>query len=182
MSSTASLTPFSYVILVLVGEGGAGPHDLVRMMRQGRIYWAASQSQYYAEPKRLEKLGYLTSSKEPGRTHERTAYRLSARGREAVREWLGTPASFTRMQNEAIVRLLGSEYADPQTVLEGLAALRDEIAEIRAWLDRAVDIEATLPHRERALRLNQRLARRIVDAHAAWLDEVEAELGPRPPG
>ena len=36
--STASLTPFSYVILVLVGEGGAGPHDLVRMMRQGA--WA----------------------------------------------------------------------------------------------------------------------------------------------
>ena len=30
---TASLTPFSYVILILVGEGGAGPHDLVRMMR-----------------------------------------------------------------------------------------------------------------------------------------------------
>ena len=53
---TASLTPFSYVILVLVGEGGAGPHDLVRMMRQGAwAYWTSSQSQYYAEPKRLAK-------------------------------------------------------------------------------------------------------------------------------
>ena len=30
-------------------------------------------------------------------------------------------------------------------------------------------------HRERALRLNRRLAERIVDAHR-WLDEVEAEL------
>ena len=65
--STASLTPFSYVILVLVGEGGAGPHDLVRMMRQGAwAYWTSSQSQYYAEPKRLERLGYLTASKRPG--------------------------------------------------------------------------------------------------------------------
>ena len=55
---TASLTPFSYVILVLVGDGGAGPHDLVRMMRQGAwAYWTSSASQYYAEPKRLAQIG-----------------------------------------------------------------------------------------------------------------------------
>ena len=177
MSSTATLTPFSYAILVLVGEGGAGPHDLVRMMRRGRIYWAASQSQYYAEPKRLQKLGLLTSSKEPGRTHERTAYRLTDAGRAALREWLATPAAFTRMQNEPVLRLLASEYADPATVLEGLGALRAQIADIRAGLEVAARIEPELPHRSRALRLNRRLATRIVDAHSAWLDEVEAELG-----
>ena len=33
-----------------------------------------------------------------------------------------------------------------------------------------------LPHRERVLLINHRLARRILDAHAAWLDEAEAEL------
>jgi hypothetical protein len=37
------------------------------MMRQGRVYWTAAESQYYAEPKRLERLGYVTSRKEPGR-------------------------------------------------------------------------------------------------------------------
>ena len=36
--------------------------------------------------------------------------------------------------------------------------------------------EAELPHRATVLRLNRRLAQRIVDAHRAWLDEVEAEL------
>jgi len=50
MSTTPRLTPFSYAILVLVGESGAGPHDLVRMMRQGRVYWASPESQFYAEP------------------------------------------------------------------------------------------------------------------------------------
>jgi hypothetical protein len=35
------------------------------------------------------------------------------------------------------------------------------------------------PHREHYLLLNHRLARRIVQAHADWLDEVESELGPR---
>src|ERR1044071_9741054 len=104
----SKLTPFSYVILVLVGEGGAGPHDLVRMMRNGRIYWTAPESQFYAEPKRLAENGYLEATKQPGKTHAKTHYTLTTRGREALKEWLATPARFPRMQNEPIVRLLGA--------------------------------------------------------------------------
>jgi DNA-binding PadR family transcriptional regulator len=174
--SSPKLTPFSYVVLVLVGEGGAGPHDIVRMMRRGRVYWAAPESQYYAEPKRLAELGLLQAEVTPGRTRERTHYTLTDGGREAIRDWLATPARFARMQNEPIVRLLGSEYADREVVLAGLSALRAEIAELAAGLDEARELEPSLPHRERALRLNQRLARRILDAHVEWLDEVERAL------
>jgi hypothetical protein len=38
----------------------------------------------------------------------------------------------------------------------------------------AVDAGA-VPHREKYLLLNHRLARRLVEAHAEWLDEVERE-------
>jgi hypothetical protein len=38
-------------------------------------------------------------------------------------------------------------------------------------------VAPTLPHRERYLRLNHRLARKLVVAHLEWLDEVELELG-----
>ena len=82
--SSDTLTPFSHVVLVLVGEGGAGPHDLVRMAREGRMYWDAADSQYYAEPKRLARLGYLTAEKRPGKTRERTFYMLTDKGREAI--------------------------------------------------------------------------------------------------
>jgi DNA-binding PadR family transcriptional regulator len=180
MSSTAGLTPFSYVVLVLVGEAGAGAHDLVRMMRRGAsVYWASSESQFYAEPKRLEKLGFLSATKEPGRTHQRTEYRITAAGRAALREWLATPAGLPRIQNEAILRLLAIEFADAATVLAGLGALRAELAAAQEWLDRAEAIEPTLPHRQRALRLNRRLAQRMLEAQTAWLDEVEAEFGSR---
>ena len=170
------LTPFSYVILVLVGEGGAGPHDLVRMMRLGRIYWSAPESQFYAEPKKLAEGGYLTATKQPGRTHERTHYELTAKGREALEEWLATPARFARIQNEPIVRVLGSEYVDKATLLQSLGALRAEIAQLSAQLDEQRAGEERLPHRARALRLNNRLARRILQAHLEWLDDVEREL------
>jgi DNA-binding PadR family transcriptional regulator len=170
------LTPFSYAVLVLVGESGAGPHDLVRMMRQGRVYWTAPESQYYAEPKRLADAGYLSAAKAPGRTHERTHYTLTDRGREALRDWLATPAPFARIQNEPVVRLLGAEFADRDTVLAGLGALREEIADLTARLDAAREIEPDLPHRATVLAINQSLARRILQAHLDWLDEVEAKL------
>ena len=81
------LTLFSYTILGLVGRNGAGPHDLRRMARQGRVLDWAGESQYYVEPKRLAKLGYLDARKEPGKTRERTIYTLTEKGIDALREW-----------------------------------------------------------------------------------------------
>ena len=179
MSSEANLTPFSYAVLVLVGERGAGPHDLVQMMRRGRVYWAASESQWYAEPKRLERLGLLRSRKEPGRTRPRTVYDLTDAGREALRSWAVTPVGFPRIQNEPVVRVLAADLAGAERVLEGLRTLHADLDAISADLDAAEAVAADLPHRERYLRLNHRLARRLVEAHREWLEEVEGELGGR---
>jgi DNA-binding PadR family transcriptional regulator len=163
-------------VLALVGERGAGPHDLARMMRQGRVYWTAAESQWYAEPKRLEELGYLRSQKQPGRTKERTHYTLTAQGRKALRAWIAAPSAFPRIQHEAVVRVLAGDLGDDADVLQSLAGLRAEIAAQRDRLDEAERIAATLPHRERYLRLVRRLGTLLLDAHDRWLDEVEAEL------
>lgn len=147
------------------------------MARQGRIYADFADSQWYAEPKRLERLGYLSSRKEPGRTRPRTYYTLTDKGREALREWLREPVRFSRIQMEPAWRLLVADIAGEEAVVESLRPLRDEIADMLARLDVADAVARTIPHRERYLLLNHRLARRIVQAHADWLDEVEEELG-----
>lgn len=178
------LTSFSYVILLLVGPGGAGPHDLLRMHRQGnRIYWTAAESRFYSEPKRLARLGYLEARQEPGRTTDRTIYALTPRGREAIAWWLAQPSGFIRIQNEPSARLNGADLAtDERAVVESLSAIRPHIQEQLAWLDRAEEQARDLPHRERFLRINHRLSRRILAAFSDWLEEVEAELGqPRGP-
>ena len=172
----SKLTPFSYVVLTLVGESGAGPHDLVTMMRQGRMYWAAPESQFYAEPKRLAAAGYLEATKQPGRTHARTHYTLTDAGREALTAWLATPTRFPRIQNEAVVRVLACEYADRGELLKSLNALREDLDVLERERIDAEERAPGLPRRETALRLNARLAQRIIDAHRQWLDEVEAEL------
>jgi DNA-binding PadR family transcriptional regulator len=146
------------------------------MARQGRIYADFAESQWYAEPKRLERLGYLSARKEPGRTRERTHYSLTAKGVEALWSWTATSARFSRIFLEPAIRLLAADIVGEGRTLASLRNLRDEIADLRARLDVAEAIAPTIPHREKYLLLNHRLARRIVDAHAAWLDEVEAEL------
>jgi len=93
-----------------------------------------------------------------------------------LKAWLATPTRFPRIQNEAVVRLLGSEYADRGELLKSLNGLREDLDVLDAELAGAERRESDLPHRQAALRLNRRLAQRIVDAHRVWLEEVEAEL------
>jgi DNA-binding PadR family transcriptional regulator len=178
--SSIALTPFSYVVLVLVGEGGAGPHDLVRMMRQGRIYWVAAESHYYAEPKRLERLGYLRSYKRPGKTRERTHYVLTDLGRRAVASWVAAPSGFPRIQHEAVVRVLAGDLVDDEAILESLGGLRAELDELARRLDVAEETAGTLPHRERYLRLVHLLGRALLQVHREWADDVERELSQTP--
>jgi len=174
--SSDALTPTSYDVLVLVGREGAGPHDLVQMMRRGRVYRTAAESQYYAEPKRLERLGYLTSHKVPGRTNPRTRYELTPKGIEALRRRLDDPPEPPRLGTDPILRLLSADLVGEGPVRESLLRLREELAEMRTRLDAGDEVAATLPHREKYLRLNHRLARRVIDAYEDWLDEIDREL------
>jgi DNA-binding PadR family transcriptional regulator len=176
MSRAAKLTPFSYVVLALVGRDGAGPHDIVQMMREGSIFWTTSESHYYAEPKRLAQLGYLKARRRPGKTRERTHYELTPRGRAALTAWIAEPAGMPRMQHEAIVKLLAADFSDDATVVASVTALRDELATAYGRLGPMLERAEDLPHRARYLRLINDFARRILDAESAWIDEVEREL------
>jgi DNA-binding PadR family transcriptional regulator len=175
--SSDRLSPFSCTILVLVGRGGAGPHDLRRMAHQGRVYWDAAPSQWYAEPKRLAEHGYLEAHKAPGRTRERTHYTLTERGREALEAWVRTPASLPRIQNEPVVRLLAADLVDPAAVLEGLRALRPDIEEALEQMRIAREqFVPALQHRAHLLEVNHEYAERLLRLQAEWLEKAEAVL------
>jgi DNA-binding PadR family transcriptional regulator len=174
----SELTLFSYEILGLVGRGGAGAHDLLRMARRGRILAWAGESQYYVEPKRLARLGYLEARKEPGKTRERTVYTLTERGLEALRAWAQTPVEFTPVKSELLLRLLIADLVGEAATRQGIGALRDDIADL---LDRLEESEAsaeTLPHRRKYLLLATGFLRRLLDLHLELVDQVERELAP----
>jgi DNA-binding PadR family transcriptional regulator len=172
------LSLFSYEILGLVGRTGAGPHDLLQLARRGRMLDWAGESQYYVEPKRLARLGYLEARKEPGKTRERTVYTLTDRGLEALREYARTPVTFTPLKSEPLLRLLICDLVGEEVTRESMATLREEIADISARLDDGERTAATLPHRRKYLLLVIDFLRRYLELHVQLVDKVERDLAP----
>src|ERR1700745_1854561 len=123
------LSLFSYEILGLVGPDGAGAHDLLRMAQHGRILDWAGESQYYVEPKRLAKLGYLTARTEPGKTRPRTVYTLTETGAEGL-DPVGLAA--TR---------------------ESISTIRADIGDLFTRLSESEEFALTLPSRTKYLLL-----------------------------
>jgi hypothetical protein len=86
--------------------------------------------------------------------------------------------SFPRIQSEVAARILASDLAlDADVVVESVHALRAEIAELAAGIERDERRAPTIPHQERQLRLVRSLGRKLLNAHLEWIDEVERELG-----
>jgi DNA-binding PadR family transcriptional regulator len=177
---SSDLSFFSYEILGLVGRGGAGAHDLLRMARHGRILDWAGESQYYVEPKRLAKLGYLEARREPGRTRERTVYTLTEKGLQALAEYARTPVRFMPVKSDLLLRLLIADLVGEQATRESIAALREDLADLYTRLDETEANTANIPHRRKYLLLVIAFLRRLLELHEQTIDEVERELTPHP--
>ena len=130
--STVPLTPLSYVVLALVGEGGAGAHDLVRAMRQGGpVYWGGAPSGLYSEPKRLTRLGYLTARTEPGKTHSERFTRSptpAARADRLARRTGALPPNQERGPPAATRR----QHPDRRQILESFRGMLPELDQLVA--------------------------------------------------
>jgi DNA-binding PadR family transcriptional regulator len=174
--SRDELSLFSYEILGLVGRGGAGPHDLKRLARRGRMLDWAGESQYYVEPKRLARLGYLDARKEPGKTRERTVYTLTEKGLVALREYARTPVHFTPVKSEPLLRLMICDLVGEAITRQSMGTLREDIADLQTRLDDAVQTAATLPHRSKYLLMVIAYLRRMLDLHLDLVDEIERDF------
>jgi DNA-binding PadR family transcriptional regulator len=179
--STPHPIPLSYAILALIGEGGASAHDLVEYCRRGGpAFWTSAPSQLYAEPKRLERLGWVTATVEPGKTRPRRVYRLTDKGRDALRDWARQPAPYAEIRDQAHVRLLAGDMLDDADIVASLAAMRPELDKVEQLLAESEQRATGLPHRELHLTLAQSLGRRLVDAYRSWIDDVETQLSNSP--
>jgi PadR family transcriptional regulator, regulatory protein AphA len=180
MSST-ELSLFSYEILGLVGRGGAGAHDLLRMARRGRMLDWAGESQYYVEPKRLAKLGYLEARREPGKTRERTVYRLTKKGLDALQEYAKTPVRFTPLKSDPLLRLLLCDLVGEPVTRASMMTLREDIADLTERLEEGEASAQTLPHRSKYLALVNEFLRRYLELHLELVERVERDFATEEP-
>jgi len=176
--SRDELSLFSYEILGLVGGQGLGAHDLLRMARESRIMAWAGESQYYVEPKRLAKLGYLEARKEPGKTRERTVYSLTDKGLEALREYAARPVAFPAVKSDPLQRLLIADLVGEELTRTSMATLREDVTDLRERIKEMEERAEALPHRRKYLLIVVAHLRRLLDAHLQLVDDVERQLAP----
>src|SRR5690348_14602596 len=122
-SKGQTATTLSYGVLAAIGESGASTPELVEMLSRGHMFHPWAGSQVYAEPKRLLALGWVTSEKQPGKTRNRTVYRLTDAGRQALRAHLREPAGWPRIQHDAARRLFAGDMLSDEEILTSLQRL-----------------------------------------------------------
>jgi DNA-binding PadR family transcriptional regulator len=174
--SRDELSLFSYEILGLVGRGGAGAHDLLQMARRGRMLDWAGESQYYTEPKRLARLGYLDARREPGKTRERTVYSLTEKGLDTLGEYARTPVRFTPVKSDPLLRLLLCDLVGEPVTRQSMLTLREDIADITAQLEEAKARAEDIPHRRKYLLLVIEFLHAYLELHLELVDTIEREF------
>lgn len=116
--SPVRLTGTSYAVLSLVRLlGEATPYDLKQALESSvENFWPVPHTTFYAEPERLVRGDYLSVEQEPG-GRRRKLYRLTANGREALREWASsTELQPPQLREEAALKVFAG--GDPVALFE----------------------------------------------------------------
>ena len=118
------LTTTSYAILGLLDIREWTAYDLTQQARRSLAHvWPMSESQLYAEPKRLAQEGLITSREgAAGPSRTRQLLRITARGRKELRRWLATEPAAPRVQMEVLVRVLFATAGSKADLLAALDA------------------------------------------------------------
>lgn len=127
---TQKLTTTSYAVLAQVAVRPWSAYELAQQrVRYFRYTWPAAESAIYREVKRLDAMGLIQGTKEYTGKRARTVYSIGDTGKEALREWLGTPVAPFSMEFEAILRVfvapLGTKEELIGTLEQVLADARD---------------------------------------------------------
>jgi DNA-binding PadR family transcriptional regulator len=98
-----SVTP---VILGLLSYSPMSGYDMKAAVdRSTRFFWAASYGQIYPELRRLEREGLIEGEDAPNGGRTRRVYKLTAAGRDALREWLLGATTTIEYRDESLLRL-----------------------------------------------------------------------------
>ena len=148
--ATDQLTNTSYVLLGFLDAHPHSGYDIKRLADHStRFFWQISYGQIYPELKQLVGLGL--AAQQPGSRGGRTRnlYRITAKGRQALRSWLAGSAAAAgsfEMRDELLLKLFFSDAAGAKvkrSILEQMR-LREEaaIAELRSLEPHAREVGA----------------------------------------
>jgi PadR family transcriptional regulator AphA len=125
--STDELTTTSYAVLGLLGIREWTTYELAQQMERSlKHFWPRAQSRIYEEPKRLAALGLAKATHEHVGRRPRTTYRITAKGRRALRQWLAHPGGGPTLELEAMLKVFYGEQATKDDVLANIEMRKEK--------------------------------------------------------
>ncbi len=129
------LTTTSYAILGLLALQPWTTYELAKQMEVSlHNFWPRAERKLYEEPKKLVDQGFAEMTRERVGRRPRTVYRITARGRRALKQWLGEPGAMPVLEFEALVKVFFAEHGTKAQLLDTLQRIR-EAAEHRRRVD-----------------------------------------------
>jgi PadR family transcriptional regulator AphA len=83
-----------------------------------------AESRVYSEAKALAERGLVRAEDASNGQRPRTVYAITDEGREALRVWLAGPVAATRLECEALLRLLAGRLATTSQLVEAASQVR----------------------------------------------------------
>ena len=123
----SSLTPTARVILGMLKLGVRTGYEIKKVIDTStRFFWGASFGQIYPELHRLREEGLVDARDEPRGRVKRTEYTLTAKGEQALREWLtNVDGAIFELRDEGLLRLFFGDILTREEVLANLRARRE---------------------------------------------------------
>jgi DNA-binding PadR family transcriptional regulator len=136
------LSPTEAVILGLLGlaelEGAKGMsgYDLLRAFaRSPGMMWAPTKGHMYAILPRLVDQGWATSREVVQQKRPtKQVYRITRRGRSALRAWLAAPVEAGQERDMLLVKIFFGDLGDRDAILGHIARRRAEAEELRTQI------------------------------------------------
>lgn len=145
-------TATSYALLGLLAMRPWTTYELAKQMgRSLHHVLPRAESNVYAEAKRLEADGLVTSERTATGRRARTTYAITTAGRDALDAWLGAPARPMTLESEPIVKLLFAQDQPPSVLLRHIEDVRASAeAALAPWTaiaDEYLDDRGPFPER-----------------------------------
>jgi PadR family transcriptional regulator AphA len=135
--SRASTTGSALLSLIALRPGWSTYELTGQVTRALRFLLPRAESRVYSEAKALAQRGLVRADDRSSGQRPRTVYSITDDGREELARWLAGPVAATRLESEALLRVLVGRLATTQQLLDAVSQVRVD-AEVIIEQGRAV--------------------------------------------
>ncbi|BFM15125.1 hypothetical protein R50073_13080 [Maricurvus nonylphenolicus] len=180
------LNTTAYCLLGLIELKPQSAYDLTKFLERSMLKYSLPRtpSQLYNEPKKLAKLGLVSTETETRQGRERTEYHITPMGRELLSEWLSQPGEAAKLEFKSLLKFYLTGASDPQALRDRIEEIKQqnlqEIRDVHAQISRFTAKGVILKEVAINAALTSRFAVGQIKARLQWVEEMQALLAELP--